>query len=176
MKNILVGICALMLSVSLMASDNLLSGKLELPFVGTGLEYKRVFQNHVVGAGYTFFDGEIGSETIKLSNLGVGYYIFTGGTAFKGFYYGPAVSYRTFDYTQNGFLGVTTLDASLNLIDVHVKFGYSFLFSDIVNLTFGGSLGFGVGEFDYNVGDESLIDMDPTGLTYSIESSLGFVF
>ena len=181
MKKILLGMSLICLLVGqINAVTGLVNLGFDLPWGATG-RYEHNVNDRGVGGSLSTIDLDFSGTKISAKSIGVSY-TFYSNSAFKGFYFGPAIAFRQIKLTEEVSvvtpLGLVTdlVDAEVNLIDPHVNFGYSLLIADRVTLRLGGKVGYGLGSLKVNSGTESDFSYNPTGLTFALSSAIGFAF
>ena len=180
MKKILLGMSLICL---LVGQINAVTGLVNLGFDfpwGATVRYEHNVADRGVGGSLSMLDLNVGSTKLSAKSIGASYTLYSK-TAFKGFYFGPAIAFRQLKLTQpeSRILGTITtspVNAKIDLIDLHTNFGYSFLIADRVNLRLGGKIGYGLGSLKFTQGTETDLSFNPSGLTWALTSAIGFAF
>ena len=176
MKKILLGMSLICLLVGqINAVTGLVNLGFDLPW-GATVRYEHNVNDRGVGGSLSTVDFDFSGTKISAKSIGVSY-TFYSNSAFKGFYFGPAIAFRQIKLTEEDSIsGVPVLEVEGNLIDPHVNLGYSLLIADCVNLRLGGKVGYGLGSLKAKLGTASDLSFDPTGLTLALTSAIGFAF
>ena len=173
MKKLILG---LVLSASLISPIQALTGAGSIGFqfpYGTTVSYEHNLNGKGAGVYFSTLSGDLDSTSLELTSYGVSYTFYTK-DILQGWYYGPGIAYRQFTLDQT----VLTIEtkAKADLIDVHANLGYSWLVSDRVNIKLGGSVGYMIGDLEVSDGNEASLSYNPEGMSYSIQTSVGYAF